>query len=1204
MLEKHFNKIRFIFFALLLLQVARVLWDSQINNFIVSKEVSSFEKEIDMAYSTLLRRVERWSNKKDPKRRVRPYADKVHRYIYDENDSLVFWSSSNVPVDKRYWEGSFSTLSYLRNGWYLSATEERDNKHYVMLYKIRSEFPIHNQYLSSGVNDNFSSASDFEISVNPFDGQNHPITLGNDGDFTFYIKPIININKHKNPLIVMDLLFLLFLFLFIASWPKYKQRKETKLVIGLFILIGLRIVSLIYGYPQNLYEFELFNPKWFASGELTPSIGDLLWNLFTAVILVLILRMRVQNVIFFQLNRSKILRYILYFVVLLIYVAIGVFIIYQIKNIIINSTLPLNISSIYSFPFLSYAAYLNVCILLILFYLLTDFLFNRMLKRGAPINSILFGVLLVFTAIIISLVSLVKPLEALFFIFFAFITYFRSFLFKGNSSFYILNIGAFSLFSAYTVETTLLEKQKENMVFFAEALKNNRDLSFEISIQNYLDRIQDYNAQTLYDYNIEDIDIKEYTHTVTESYFLKYLPKYDIHVYVYDGKQLLFSSASNEKTKSYLKGIMASAKQTNIPQLYNSDYVTTDEDYILYFERPQEALNNFEIFITFSSKSYKDIAGFPLLLRDDQTSSSIEGFSYARYRKNTLINKYGTYNYPYSSEIFQNIGGTSMHNVVINDYHHYLLEAPQSKIIVSIKAKAFTDYLNTFSFLFIFLSICFLIPSIILHYNKLSFRDLSLYNKVQIFIMSFLVFSILIIAVGTYMRIRSEFERRNETLLKDKVRSVLFEIEHKIGHKERLSSGEDQQYLEAILNKFSNVFYTDISLYAKNGDLLASSASYLYNQGIIMEKMNPTAFYYSQKINQAELIQQENIGNLYYLSAYVPVLNDQGKFLAHLNLPYFIKQQDFDQEWGAFLSALLNIYLFLFLLFLMGSLLLSSWITKPLKTIREILENMDIEKSNQILTYQGKDEIGEFVKVYNKKVLELSEKTAQLAQTQKEVAWREMAKQVAHEIKNPLTPMKLSVQHLIHSLKVDDLEAQERLLRFGDRMIEQINVLSGIATEFSNFAKLPSASFEEISLQKLIIGTVELYTNPDGGNPIVIEHLDTQPETILADKNQILRLLQNLIRNAIQAIADKENGEIKIRAKSNLQHIYVEIEDNGAGIPEEIQEKIFEPNFTTKSSGTGLGLAMCKRIIEQHQGELGFTTSEKGTCFWFKLNIQ
>lgn len=231
---------------------------------------------------------------------------------------------------------------------------------------------------------------------------------------------------------------------------------------------------------------------------------------------------------------------------------------------------------------------------------------------------------------------------------------------------------------------------------------------------------------------------------------------------------------------------------------------------------------------------------------------------------------------------------------------------------------------------------------------------------------------------------------------------------------------------------------------------------------------------------------------------------------------------------------------------------------------------------------------------------ELSNSALLLVRSEREGAWREMAKQVAHEIKNPLTPMKLSVQYLKKAWDENEKDWDKRLARFTKTIIEQIDSLSEIANAFSDFAKMPVQKSEQVDLKYIINNSIELFK--ENTDVKYVLYLPEDKYLVKADKNQMLRVFNNLIKNSIQAIGSKKDGQVTISVKKSQKEMIVVIADNGTGIPQEMADKIFSPSFTTKSSGMGLGLAIVKNIVLNAGGNIWFESKAKvGTTFYISL---
>jgi nitrogen fixation/metabolism regulation signal transduction histidine kinase len=270
--------------------------------------------------------------------------------------------------------------------------------------------------------------------------------------------------------------------------------------------------------------------------------------------------------------------------------------------------------------------------------------------------------------------------------------------------------------------------------------------------------------------------------------------------------------------------------------------------------------------------------------------------------------------------------------------------------------------------------------------------------------------------------------------------------------------------------------------------------------------------------------------------------------------------------------------------------------------LKESFSKVQLGAFNEPITYTANDEIGALVVDYNNKLNELAETSQKLAKSERESAWREMAKQVAHEIKNPLTPMKLNLQQLQRVYDPSTPLPKEKITQITNSLIEQIDTLAKIANEFSNFAQLPKPVIEKIDLSTLLENVIVFFKQEE--HHTIQLNIQADNPIINGDKDLLLRVFNNLISNAIQSIPSDRQGLIQLLVERVDNNINIEIKDNGCGIPTTIQSSIFEPYFTTKSTGTGLGLAMCKQIIDQHHGNITFTTEENtGTTFSILLPI-
>ena len=303
-----------------------------------------------------------------------------------------------------------------------------------------------------------------------------------------------------------------------------------------------------------------------------------------------------------------------------------------------------------------------------------------------------------------------------------------------------------------------------------------------------------------------------------------------------------------------------------------------------------------------------------------------------------------------------------------------------------------------------------------------------------------------------------------------------------------------------------------------------------------------------------------------------------------------------------FLGSIFNVYVFLFLIASVIAIFIARSITRPLAILNEKLLELKLGKRNELIDWDRDDEIGNLINNYNNMVNQLEESVNILAKTERDSAWREMAKQVAHEIKNPLTPMKLSIQYLEKAVKQSPEKAEEISKRISSTLLEQIENLTEIANAFSNFAELPQSSNVKIEVNEVVELVHNLFRKREDMDITLSEPID--PIYVYADKNQLIRILNNLVKNATEAIPNDRKGKIELKLEQKRDKAIIQVSDNGVGIPEDMKDKIFQPKFTTKDSGSGLGLAICANMIDSMNGRIYFESEEgKGTDFFIELDI-
>lgn len=612
-------------------------------------------------------------------------------------------------------------------------------------------------------------------------------------------------------------------------------------------------------------------------------------------------------------------------------------------------------------------------------------------------------------------------------------------------------------------------------------------------------------------------------------------------------------------------------------------------------------------------------------------------YSYALYEKNILSNQHGAYSYNYTKDsIFlpknylpigeqdtkhSQFDTTYLKNnksffVNYNNYSHYVyLSSPLTTVIVSQHQETIWQFFSLFlqvfglgviiSFLAIILNSFFKTTSDTQFVISSLFYS-SLRNRINTYMIILMLVSLIIVGAVTIGYFYFQFVERNQQRLIQKQKEVLIELENTL--RERWTGSniknefipKNSDFLNGLVKLISESHGIDINIFDKNGEIISSSQPVIYQNGLLSNQMNILAFYHLKKLSNTQFTQKEIIGKLTYDASYVPIFDSKGALAGFLNLPYFAKEKELRTELSGFLITLLNVYIIIILLAALSAFIIGQTISKPLTQLSDKLKNFKLGQKNELLEWTDKDEIGMLIQQYNATIKELDHSVKLLQQSEREMAWQEMARQVAHEIKNPLTPMKLSIQLLQRAYKDNRTDVSQIADKVTRTLIEQIDTLSHIASEFSNFAKMPQASNEVINITDLLQNVVNLHSE----EVAIQTDIPDAPYLVYSDKSQLLRVFNNLIKNAIQAIPDLNNGLIIVALNPNSEYVIASVSDNGCGIDAEKAEKVFSPNFTTKNSGMGLGLSMSKTIVEGIKGEIWFKSAvDIGTTFYVKIPL-
>ena len=576
-------------------------------------------------------------------------------------------------------------------------------------------------------------------------------------------------------------------------------------------------------------------------------------------------------------------------------------------------------------------------------------------------------------------------------------------------------------------------------------------------------------------------------------------------------------------------------------------------------------------------------------------------YSYAKYIDDRLVSYKGNFPYPTVSFVSGNsrLASEDSHVLRMKDNVHFVNMVSENEVIViSRKQRSATAYFTSFSYLFLMI-------------YAILFLFVRQENKKQIFKKNFfrkrintILFtsSLLILASMAMISVLFVYKRNEANmydLMSTKINTIQALMETRV---RQASSWQDLLHPDIIssLENIGNTTKSDITLYTPEGKVFHSTNPEVFEKQILGSRINEDAYKNIRYMHQRFFIHREKITDYRYWMLYAPVFNDNRQMIGIISTPYTDRNYDFRREAFSHAALLIN----LFLLLLIASLLLSTRelnrIFSPLVEMGKKMDKTDIHNPEYII-YKREDEISTIVDAYNRMQEDLAASTKMLASAERDKAWSEMARQVAHEIKNPLTPIKLEIQRLIRLKQKGNPAWEEKFDKVADVVLEHIDILTDTANEFSTFAKLYSEEPVLINLDKILKEQLLIFDNKEN---VKISYIGLEDAYVMAPKPQLIRVFVNLITNAIQAVEihQKElmenegefiSGKIFIGLRNSTKDGYYDIvfDDNGAGVKEENLDKLFTPNFTTKTGGTGLGLAISRNIITKCEGEISYRKS-------------
>ena len=1158
--------------------------------------------------------------------------DKPRLFVYAKNDLgnplLNFWNTHEVvPKAKDLGKPDGKYFVVYPNGEFefLKKSFILDGKAVVTIAMIplRWNYFLKNNYLKTEFAAVKSLESRYDLVT-----QGSDIDIKNsDGKVLFGLKEKQKKNKdyYDGWSLSLRVLAIIFFLVFLNVLATDAGKKHGPMKGFLFlagVVIFIRFLSYHYPIPFSYRQLELFDPFVYASNSLHPSLGDLLINMILLFWFITFFK----NSSFSVIDQLKPVKskasWVVAFMLSAILFALSIIAAGLVRSLIIDSKISFDVGNFFSLSIYTFISFLILCFITLSFFNLSHIIL-LVLNKLAEIpwwgryllvticglvylsltisGSFIISNLFVLGWLLLYLLLMEKRSEDLF------KPLMRSSFFLIWVIFFAASISALIIYQNRIIEHEVRQRRAIDLAMQTDPSGQN---ILSIAVMNFSNAFLAGNFSRLQSPLTNKI-IKD---SVINENFSGYLNKYDTRIYTFDKD---YNSLFNEDSVSYdvISSIVANgSKNTNIPDLYYHENSFESYSYIFQKEIKNEEGSTLGYFFMMANpKRYKSEALYPELFKQvkDITSELSVNYAYAVYDKGKLITNFGDYNFmsqlPRAMWPRQEFKQTKEGN---NDALWY--NAGNNKIVVIIKnGTMLFEAITLFAYLFgsfLFILIIFHVGNLLLRTRfrwrsiKETFR-FNIRNQIQTTILFISIFSFLVIGAATISFYINRFESNNRERLVKAIQLMALEIQNQVAAHEmsddvvKIYDEGASSRLEQTIGDISEIHSVDVNFYDLSGNLKVSTQPYVYKKQILSDMMEPNAYYRLHYNNEIQVIQKEKIGHFSYLSIYVPIRNEAGQPYAYVNIPYLNSQSELKQEISNFLVTLINLNAFIFVLAGVIAILLTNRITYSFTLIGNKMRDINLGKFNEEISWNTNDEIGALVNEYNKMVRKLEESAQALAKSEREGAWREMARQVAHEIKNPLTPMKLSIQYLQRSIAEEKPGIQVLSQKVAATLVEQIDQLAKIASDFSQFANIEHVKDEVFNVSDVLSSLMDLYSSNDQIN-IKWEKLD-KPTFIKADKTQVNRLFTNLLQNAMEASLDKEMATIIITQKIEEDKLLISIRDEGMGIPAEMHKKIFTPNFTTKSSGTGLGLAICKGIVEKANGKIWFITKvNEGTTFY------
>jgi Signal transduction histidine kinase involved in nitrogen fixation and metabolism regulation len=1162
-------------------------------------------------------------------------------FIFDDTEfdappALLFWNTQLIlPVSLLPEDSMESRMEKLSNGFYIHTAKIlflRNDRRLV----AEAMIPVMRKYNveTDALRKEFVG---IEKAIRYVDISNEVTDFpvkSTAGHVLFYIKRnSMYGHPHNTWTILVMIAGFVLLFIFLHNAADWVARRFG-LWYGVGLLVGvvglLRLITYTFPDLLALRAFELFDPAIYGSSFVLSSLGDLLINVLLLCWIITFINRRMDIAAIRQTPDPRknwaILTAAITALVIVTFMFASIM-----QSMVSDGKISFNVTNffiLFSTPY-SFIAFVILGTIALTYFFMSQILLTIAGKMVGDRNYFMFIIAGAVGLLILTFSGNNSMVELNLYVIpwlFAFMWLMQQRIFAGlhfrlnvSEVLFWLFVFSFSMSAVIIFENGKIELASRKN--FAEKLAQQADPGSErlLSVTlTYLDSNFLANNFDRFHFPKTNAYLKD---SIINRSLSHYLNRYNTRIFTFDtsGMPLYNDDQSSYDTLNTI--FQVQGKRTAIPGLRYFDRSFDKFAYIFRREAKKGEEKKGYLFVLSEPKKYQNEALTPELFRQTRELlpeySSV--YSYAIYDSTrNLINNFNDYAFP-----------THLDNKLIpsteferrrNGAYEELWYRPSSDkiVIIARKSNSFIQAITLFAYLFstfLFLLAFYRFSALVIRtrFNLPALKQywqLSIRSQIHSTIIMVTMLSFIVIGVATILFFINRYQRNNQDRLTRAMQIMVNQVQSHINRNSKFSY--DTVFYEPVFNlqmerliqEISEVHGMDVNLYDTLGNLRVTSNQdmTIYSSGVLSTKMNPLAYYRLYNLHQIQTVTDEQVGRLDYLSIYSPVRNDKGRAVTFLNVPSYSSQTELKQEISNFLVTVINLNAFIFLVAGGIALLITNRITSSFTLISQKMRDVNLRKANEAIEWKRDDEIGVLVKEYNKMVNKLDESAEALAKSEREGAWRQMARQVAHEIKNPLTPMKLSIQYLQKAIDNNTGDVKQLTTNVAKTLVEQIDHLSKIASDFSQFANIGNPKNEVFDLHEMLHSLSSLY-HAHGNIDFSWTPVD-QKVLLFADRTQLNRLFTNLLQNAVEASANRELRVIRLNEELNGEYITVSVSDNGEGIPEQTQSRIFTPNFTTKSSGTGLGLAMSKGIVEQAKGEIWFVTKEgEGTTFYVKLPL-